>query len=150
MKERLDNVDVKILNMLQENARVPFSRIADELGVNEATVRYRVKQLMDKGVITKFMALLDPLKIGFSTTGIMMIKTNPGMFEEAAKQISELAETYHAFQITGEFDIVAVVQTHDLRHLSELRKEVEMIPGVRDVVVSATTRLIKIKTTFEL
>ena len=146
----MDNVDIKILNMLQENARVPFSRIADELGVNEATVRYRVKQLMDRRVITKITALLDPVKIGFSTTGIMMVKTNPSMFEEAAKQISELAETYHAFQNTGEFDIVAVVHTHDLRHLSELRKKVEMIPGVRDVIVSATTRLIKIKTNFEL
>ena len=150
MTEQLDNVDAKILNMLQENARVPFSRIADELRVNEATVRYRVKQLKDKGIITKFTALLDPVKIGFSTTGIVMAKTDPSLFEEAAKQISELAETYHAFQNTGEFDIVVVVHTHDLRHLSELRKRVEMIPGVRDVIVSATTRLIKIKTNFEL
>ena len=146
----MDAADLKILNMLQENARVPFSRIAAELGVNEATVRYRVKQLTDKGVITKFTVLLDPVKIGFSTTGIMMVKTDPVLFEEAAKQISELPETYHAFQNTGEFDIVAVVHTHDLRHLSGLRKTVEMIPGVKDVIVSATTRLIKIRTNFDL
>jgi Lrp/AsnC family transcriptional regulator for asnA, asnC and gidA len=146
----LDVVDIKILNMLQKNARVPFSRIANEAGMNEATVRYRVKQLMESGVITKFTALLNPVKIGFSTTGIMMVKTDPTLFEEAAKQISELTETYHAFQNTGEFDIVAVVHTRDLRHLSDLRKKVEMISGVKDVIVSATTRLIKIKTTFEL
>ncbi|MEM2129686.1 MAG: Lrp/AsnC family transcriptional regulator [Candidatus Bathyarchaeia archaeon] len=150
MLKRLDAVDAKILNMLQENARVPFSRIAAELGINEATVRYRVKQLTDKGVITKFTVLLDPVKIGFSTTGIMMVKTDPIMFEEAAQQISELNETYHAFQNTGEFDIIAVVHTQDLRHLSELRKKVKLIPGVKDVIVSATTRLIKIKTAFEL
>ena len=123
-----------------------FSKIATKAGVNEATVRYRVKHLMGRGVITKFTALLDPVKIGFSTAGIMMVKTCPLMLEEVAKRISELSETYHVFQNTGEFDVVAVVHTRDLRHLSELRKKVMMIPGVRGVSVSATTCLIKIKT----
>ncbi|MBT0158403.1 Lrp/AsnC family transcriptional regulator [Candidatus Bathyarchaeota archaeon A05DMB-2] len=136
--------------MLQQNGRVAFSRIAEEIGVNEATVRYRVKQLTDRGIITKFTALLDPAKIGYSTTGIMMVKTDPALFEDAAEKISELSETYHAFQNTREFDIVAVVHTQDLKQLSDLRKKVKLIPGVKEVVVSATTRLIKIKTAFEL
>ena len=45
MAEQMDAVDRKILNMLQKDARVPFSRIAIEAGVSEATVRYRVKHL---------------------------------------------------------------------------------------------------------
>lgn len=148
--KQLDETDAKILNMLQENARLSFSRIAEELGVNEATVRYRVKQLTDKGVITKFTILLDPRKIGYSTTGIMMVKIASEMFEEAAKKISELPEAYHVFQTTGEFDIVAVVNTRDLGHLNEFRNKVKMISGVSDVTLSATTSIIKIKTTFDL
>ena len=94
--------------------------------------------------------MLDPAKVGFSTTGIMMVKIDPTLFEQAAKQIGDLAEAYHVFQNTGEFDIVSVVHTRNLEHLSELRKKVQMIPGVRDVTVSAATRVIKIKTSFDL
>ncbi len=147
---RLDDKDRKLLNILQEHGRAPYSQIADELGVSEATVRYRVKKLIDSGVIKKFTVLLDPKKIGYLTTGILMVKIIPDFFEQASKEISDLAETHHVFQHTGEYDILAVVQARDLGHLSDLRRRVEMIEGVREVSLSATTRRIKIKTTFDL
>ena len=150
MADKLDDVDRKILNMLQKDARIPFSRIAVEAGVSEATVRYRVKNLEKNNVIRTYTTLLNPANVGFSTTGIMMVKLDPVLFEDAAKQISELAEAYHVFQNTGEFDIVSVVHTRDLAHLGELRKKVQLIRGVREVIVSAATRIIKIKTSFDL
>ena len=146
----LDNKDKRILNILQDNSRTSYLHIADELGISEATVRYRLKNLIAKGVITKFTVLLDPKKIGYSTTGILMVKIESNSFEEASKQISDLTETYHVFQNTGEYNIVTVVHAHDLEHLSDLRKRVEMMPGVREVSLSAATKLIKIKTTFDL
>ena len=147
---QLDSKDRKILNILQGNSRASYTYIASELGVSEATVRYRVKNLIDNGVINKFTVLLDPKKIGFSTSGILMVKVTPDHFEKASEHISDLTETYHVFQSTGEYDIIAVVHAHDLEHLSDLRKRVEMIPGVREVSLSATTRLIKLKTSFDL
>ena len=124
--------------------------IAEELGVSEATVRYRVKNLIENGVISRFTVLLNPRKIGYPITGILLVKIAPDHFDEASKQISDLDETRHVLQNTGEYNIVAVVHAHDLEHLSDLRKRVEMIPGVRDVSLSAATRLIKIKTSFDL
>jgi Lrp/AsnC family transcriptional regulator for asnA, asnC and gidA len=150
MAEQLDAVDRKILNMLQNDARTPFSKIGAEAGVSEATVRYRVKRLEEQGIVKKYTTLLNPVKVGFSTTGIMMVKLDPVLFEQAAQAIGNLPEAYHVFQNTGEFDIVSVVHTVDLAHLSELRKRVQLIEGVRDVTVSAATRLIKIKTSFDL
>lgn len=147
---QLDRKDRKILNILQGNSRASYTYIANKLGVSEATVRYRVKKLIDKRAINKFTVLLNPKKIGYSTTGILMVKIAPEHFEEASEQISDLPETYHVFQNTGEYDIVAVVHAHDLEHLSDLRKRVKTIPGVREVSLSTTTRLIKIKTSFDL
>jgi len=147
---KLDDKDRKLLNILQENGRASYSQLAGELDLSEATVRYRVKKLVDAGIIKKFTVLLDPKKIGYLNTGILMVKLMPDFFEQASKAISNLPETHHVFQNTGEYDIVAVVQARDLGHLSELRKRVEMIRGVREVSLSATTRLIKIKTTFEI
>jgi Lrp/AsnC family transcriptional regulator for asnA, asnC and gidA len=147
---QLDSKDRKILNILQGNSRASYTYIANELGISEATVRYRVKNLIDNGIINKLTVLLNPKKIGFSTTGILMVKITADHFEKASEQISDLTETYHVFQNTGKYDIIAVVHAHDLEHLSDLRKRVEMIPGVREVSLSATTRLIKIKTSFAL
>jgi DNA-binding Lrp family transcriptional regulator len=147
---QLDDKDRKILNLLQENSRTSYLHIANELGVSEATVRYRVKNLIDDGVINKFTVLLDSKKIGYPTTGILMVKIASDYFENTSEQISDLIETYHVFQNTGEYNLVAVVHAHNLEHLSDLRKRVEMMPGVRDVSLSAATRLIKIKTSFDL
>jgi Lrp/AsnC family leucine-responsive transcriptional regulator len=147
---QLDDKDRKILNLLQENSRTSYLHIANELGVSEATVRYRVKNLIDNGVINKFTVLLDSKKIGYPTTGILMVKIAPDNFEKTSEQISDLIETYHVFQNTGEYNLVAVVHAHNLEHLNDLRKRVEMMLGVRDVSLSAATRLIKIKTSFDL
>ncbi len=147
---QLDDKDRKILNLLQENSRTSYLHIANELGISEATVRYRIKNLIDDGVINKFTVLLDSKKIGYPTTGILMVKIAPDYFEKTSMQISDLTETYHVFQNTGEYNLVAVVHAHNLEHLSDLRKRVEMMPGVRDVSLSAATRLIKIKTSFDL
>jgi len=146
----LDDKDRKILNILQENSRTSYLHIANELGFSEATVRYRVKNLIDNGVINKFTVLLDSKKIGYPTTGILMVKIAPDHFEKTSEQISDLIETYHVFQNTGEYNLVAVVHAHNLEHLNDLRKRVEMMLGVRDVSLSAATRLIKIKTSFDL
>ena len=94
--------------------------------------------------------MLDSKKIGYPTTGILMVKIAPDHFEKTSEQIRDLIETYHVFQNTGEYNLVAVVHAHNLEHLSDLRKRVEMMPGVRDVSLSAATRLIKIKTSFDL
>jgi Lrp/AsnC family transcriptional regulator for asnA, asnC and gidA len=146
----LDTIDKTILNKLQQDARMPFSKIAAGLGISEATVRYRVKQLEKRSIIKTYTTLLNAANVGFSTTGIMMVKLDSEKFDSAADKISELPETYHVFQNTGEYDIISVVHTRDLGHLGELRKKVQTIPGVREVTVSAATRIIKIKTSFDL
>lgn len=150
MSVKLDVIDRKILNVLQSDARASFASIARELGVSEATVRFRVKKLSEKGVIIRFIALLDPRKIGLPITAIIMVKVDPNLLEEAFEQLASFNETHHVFQSTGEYDIVAVVHARDLQHLSDLRKKVKMIPGIKEASVSATTRLMKIEPTFTL
>jgi len=79
-----------------------------------------------------------------------MVKIAPDHFEKTSEKISDLTETYHVLQNTGEYNIVAVVHAHNLEHLSDLRKKGEIMLGVREVSLSAATRLIKIKTSFDL
>jgi Lrp/AsnC family transcriptional regulator for asnA, asnC and gidA len=147
---KLDEKDRKILNLLQENSRTSYMQIAKELGVSEATVRYRVKNLIENGVISRFTVLLNPRKIGYPITGILLVKIAAEHFDEASKQISDLDETRHVLQNTGEYNIVAVVKARSLVHLNDLRKKVESIEGVKELSLSAATRLIKIDPSFSL
>jgi Lrp/AsnC family transcriptional regulator for asnA, asnC and gidA len=146
----LDEMDRKLLIMLQRDARTPFARIAREIGVSEATVRFRVKKLVEKGVITRFITLLDPRKIGLPITATIVAKVEPSLLDKAVEQLASFVEAHHVFQSTGEYDIVAVVHARDMAHLGEIRKRVKMIPGVKDVSVSVATRIMRVEPVFKL
>lgn len=146
----IDKLDKHILELLQNDARAPFAEISRKLNVAEATIRFRVKRLVEDGFITKFSALLDPVKVGYKVSGAILLKIDPAYLEEACTQLTAFNETRYLFQSTGEYDIVSVVLARDMAHLSELVKKTKMIPGVKDARVSVTTRFLKFDPTVEL
>ncbi len=86
----LSEVDVKILEILQDDCRTSYSAIARRLGLAESTVRYRVERLRREGVITRFIALLDPRKIGLNITAIALIKVDAARLKEASERLAAL------------------------------------------------------------
>jgi Lrp/AsnC family transcriptional regulator, regulator for asnA, asnC and gidA len=139
----LDDLDKRILMLLQANCRLSFAELSRELGVAEATVRFRVNRLVNNGVITRFAALLDPAKVGLKVTGAILLKIDPAYLEEACKQLVSFSETQYLFQSTGEYDVVSVIAARDMEHLNDLTKRTKTIPGVKDARVSVTTRFLK-------
>jgi Lrp/AsnC family transcriptional regulator for asnA, asnC and gidA len=139
----LDDVDKRIMEALQLDGRASFAELSRKLDVAEATVRFRVKRLIDKGVITRFAVLLDPAKVGFGVSGAILLKIDPAYLEEACRQMVSFDETLYLFQSTGEYDVVSVILARDMAHLNDLVKKTKMILGVKDARVSVTTRFLK-------
>jgi len=139
----LDDLDKSILKLLQFNCRLSFADLSRELGVAEATVRFRVNRLVSTGVIARFAALLDPAKVGMKVSGAILLKIDPAYLEEACKQLVSFSETQYLFQSTGEYDVVSVIVARDMEHLNDLIKKTKIIPGVKDARVSVTTRFLK-------
>ena len=139
----LDDLDKRVLKMLQSNCRVSFADLSRELDVAEATVRFRVNRLVSNGVITRFAALLDPAKVGMKVSGAILLKIDPAYLEEACRQLVSFSETQYLFQSTGEYDVVSVIVARDMDHLNNLVKNTKLIPGVKDARVSVTTRFLK-------
>jgi len=139
----LDDLDKRILKLLQSNCRVSFADLSRELDVAEATIRFRVNRLVSSGVITRFAALLDPAKVGMKVSGAILLKIDPAFLEEACKQLISFSETQYLFQSTGEYDVVSVIVARDMEHLNDLIKKTKIIPGVKDARVSVTTRFLK-------
>ncbi len=146
----LDKIDRQVLNILQEDGRRSFAEIARELNMNEATVRFRVKKLLDKEVIMHFSALLNPRKIGLAVTGIIMATVNPRQFKNIFKELGNLDELLHIFQCTGRYDFLAVANVENMEKLENLKEKIKLISGIKDLEILATTRLLKIEPSFKL
>ena len=106
--------------------------------------------MLNKGVVLKFVALLDPEKAGFPVSGAILLKIDPEHLEETSKQLTSFVQTMFLFQSTGEYDMVAVVYSHDMTQLTQLVRKIKMIPGVKEARVSVTTRFLKFDPTFQM
>jgi len=150
MAENLDILDRQILSILQKDARRSYADIARKVKVNEATVRFRVKKLVEKQVIIQFSALLNPRKIGLSITGVIMAKVSPKTSQDTFDELKILSELLHIFQCTGTYDFLAVANVKNMEGLEILKEKIKNISGIEEIEVLATTRLIKIEPSFEL
>ena len=140
----LDEVDLRILRMLQEDARIPFSRVAKEVGVSEATVHMRVKRLKELGVLRGFQALVDPSSVGKGLTAITLIKADPMKYGEILEKLKSIPDVYEVYDVTGEYDAVVKLRSGSREELASLIDDIGRISGV-----SATLTMIVLKTVKE-
>ncbi|MDR1993877.1 MAG: Lrp/AsnC family transcriptional regulator [Nitrososphaerota archaeon] len=143
MTQTLDDLDKHLLKLLQTNSRATFSELSYKLNTAEATIRFRVKRLVDRGIISKFTIIIDPNKTGQKVIGAILLKIEPTNLEKACKTIATYPETMYLFQSTGEYDIVSVIVTQDLEHLNRIVKQTKTIKGIKDIRVSITTQFLK-------
>ncbi|MDE2801261.1 MAG: Lrp/AsnC family transcriptional regulator [Chloroflexota bacterium] len=127
----MDELDRKIIRILQENGRASNARIARDVGVSEGTVRRRLQSLLQDGVI-KVVALPDPEVLGYNTEALVGIQVDPDKIDSVARQLAALRESAWVSVTTGSFDIfswVTLPSSEDLGNF--LKSEVGTIPGVR-------------------
>ena len=129
--ERLDELDRRILQALQEDGRTPFTEIARQVNVSETTVRARYQSLVEKGIV-RTVAIVDPYALGFQAPAILAISAEPAAVDRVARAISDLPEVSYLVMTLGASDLIAEVFCRDLPHLTQLiTREIYGIPGVR-------------------
>jgi len=139
---QLDEANRAIIESLQRDGRVAYSRIASEIGLSEASVRRRVQQLRSSGVI-QIVAVTDPLQVGFHRQAMIGISVEGDVRAVAAK-IVPLPEVDYVVMCAGSFDLlVEVVCEGDERLLHILNDSIRSIPGVRSTEVFMYLKLAK-------
>ena len=141
--EMVDELDIKILNILQKNARLSYREIAKELGVSVGTVYNRVKRLEKSGVIKGYTPLIDYEKIGFGLTALIGIKAQGKKIIELEKRISECKQVTMIYDITGEFDIFVVAKFKDRADMNRCVKWLLSLDGVEKTNTSVVMQVIK-------
>ncbi len=138
----MDDLDRKIIELLQVNGRASNARIAREVGVSEGTVRRRLRHLIQDEII-RVVAIPDPEKMGFNTVALVGIQTDPDKIDEVATSLTKLPETQYVSLSTGSFDIFTWVALPNPEELGKfLRGKVGQTPGIRrsETFINLSTR----------
>ena len=140
----LDTTDLKILQKLQRDARASFKKIAEEIGVSEATVFVRVKKLQEKKVIKGFKAIVDPKVVGKNLTAIVLIRANPKAYSGILDAIKKLDDVYEVFDVTGEYYAILKIRTAGTEELSKIiDDEIGLIDGILGTETIIVLRTLK-------
>lgn len=127
----MDELDGRIIEILQKDGRASNAHIAREVGVSEGTVRRRLRRLIQDGVID-VIAVPNLEKMGYKTAALVGLQTDPGRIDSVADALSQLPEVHFVALTTGAQDIFIWVALGSSEELGEfLRNRVGVIPGVR-------------------
>ena len=130
-KLRFDKLDLRILEQLQIDGRMPFTRIAEELGVSDATIRARVSRLT-RGRMVKFVADVDANDLGLVEVYLGLQVQGPAL-DRVLDAIAAIPEVPYAAECSGAFDILCELVCRDNDDLLRLLRDVRKIPGVTRV-----------------
>ncbi len=128
--QKIDETDRRIIALLQEDARQSNAAIARIIDVSEATVRRRIKIMVDSGTLS-IRAVPNPVKFGLNTTAMIGIDVEPDKLESVANALKVRDEVGFLGVSTGRYDLVSWVQVRDLDALRLLLEAVSKIAGVR-------------------
>jgi Lrp/AsnC family transcriptional regulator, regulator for asnA, asnC and gidA len=124
----LDETDQAIIEALQKNGREAFRRIADKIGVSEATIRARYSRLCEDNIL-QVTGVTNPLGLGFDAIAMVGIRTG-GAPEPVADAISQWAEAGYVVITAGQFDILVELVCADRRQLLDLTNRIRALDGV--------------------
>ncbi|MBO4502914.1 MAG: Lrp/AsnC family transcriptional regulator [Candidatus Methanomethylophilaceae archaeon] len=131
----IDNLDKRILEIMKKDSRCPYVEIADKLGVSEGTVRSRVHKMTEDGIIRGFTIKTSSKNV----KALVEVKIDVNTDTEAiAKELSKYDGVTEVFEVTGDQDIIAIVDVESSQSLNEIIERVRRY----DNVLSTRTRLI--------
>ncbi|MHA1682829.1 MAG: Lrp/AsnC family transcriptional regulator [Promethearchaeota archaeon] len=119
----IDEVDVKILEMLKEDSRRSFQEVAKEIEMTDVTVRRRVKELMKNGVIKRFTLEVSPEKLGKGLQAIIHLEMKVSEQKKIMTEIVKLKEVENAYYLAGKCGLWVKVSLEDMEGLEEFIKE---------------------------
>ena len=127
----MDELDTKIIQILQDDGRASNAGIARKVGVSEGTVRRRLKRLVQEEYI-QVVAIPDAAKMGFESQALVGVQVDPDKIDQVADALANLGEINWVAITTGSFDVFAWATLQSAEALGIfLRTKIGTIQGVR-------------------
>ena len=147
-KKEIDKLDADIITILQSDGRISNTEIAKSLRVSEATVRGRIKRLIDDEII-QIVAVSNPLKLGFEITGDLYITVDMAKMDTVINAVSKFKELWYIAATTGRSNLNAEFVVKNLEELHDLvYNRLSHIDGVQQVETAIIMKYVKRKYDF--
>lgn len=140
----LDGTDNKIINLLLGNGRMSYSEIGNIVGLSRTSVKNRISELEEKGIISGYRAIINPQNAPEMMTFIMNVETQAEQFENAKKTLMEAEETVTIIQTTGNCHLVVICQTSTVQEMRIfVNKAYKEIEGITSINAHAVLDILK-------
>ncbi len=142
-KEKLDDVDLRIINLLQEDSRLSYNKIASKLGISVGTAYNRIKRLEERGVLKGYTVLIDMDKVGYNLTALILIQAEGKHLLDVETEIAKMNNVVSVYDITGDFDIAVIARFKDRDSLNQFIKSLLSLPYVKRTVTNVVLNVVK-------
>ncbi|MCG2871135.1 MAG: Lrp/AsnC family transcriptional regulator [Sulfolobales archaeon] len=143
MTYSLDRLDKEILEILQEDGRISYSKIAQMLNMSESTIHMRIKRLRELGILRGFYADIDMEKIGLKVLAFVQLKADPKKYEQVLNVLKEMKEVAEIYDVTGEYYALVKVVVPSNEDLAKVLDDIGKLDGVTDTYTMIVLRVIK-------
>lgn len=134
----LNEIDAAILNILQQNCRMPLTEIAEHVGMSIQAVSERIRKMEARGIIRRYAAIVDPAEVGKQMTAFIQVLIEHPRFDvDFSRAMSEIPEVLECHHVAGECSYLLKVKTGS-------PKELEQLLGDRIRTAEGVTRTITI------
>jgi DNA-binding Lrp family transcriptional regulator len=124
----MDETDQRIITLLKDDARAGYGEIGAKIGLSEGAIRKRIKTLTDQGVIKKFTVKIN---LAEGAQAITLLTANPAHpTQEVSKKIQSIPNVETTYEVSGEYDIVAVISGMNMTEVNECIEKIRMVEGI--------------------
>lgn len=141
---RLDDIDERLLSLLRQDARQPIAQLAKELGVSRGHLYSRIARLEEDGIVAGYTIRLGTVFSASRVRAHMMIKTLPRHRRDIEQALTRIAHVQAVHAISGEYDIIAVLEAEDGAELNDIIDDIGQLDGIEH-----TTTLVLLATKLE-
>ena len=137
MSQSIDEIDAKILELLQRNGRMKRSDVADEVDLSISAVSERMRKLEERGVIEGYAALVDAKRLRLDITAFIRVSVDGSEhYSDFVDRVTDMEHVLELHSITGEGSHVMKVRTADTTALERFLSDIQALPGVSRTTTS--------------
>ena len=133
---KLEEIDERLLTLLRDDARQTIAQLAKELGISRGAIYSRLARLEEENVVAGYTVRLGHAFTASRVRAHMMIKTLPRYHREVEQALASFALVQAIHAISGEYDIIAMLEAEDGAQLNELIDEIGLLDGVERTTTS--------------
>ena len=128
---QIDNIDLKILNVLSKNAKMPYTEVAKKVFVSGGTVHVRMRKLEKMGVVRGTKLDIDYNKLGYNISSYMGIYLEKSfLYKDTVKSLKKIPEIVEIHAITGQYTIFIKIICKDTSHFRNFLDTVHKVKGI--------------------